>query len=453
MDADRFDQLARSFWSIASRRRTLRGAAVGAIAALGRLGLGSAQNQDSCKIEFESCGAGKECCSLLCNGECICRRQGERCAVHANCCDGGRCIGNRCGCRDDDDCPFNDRCCKSKGVCFVRGERECGSDPHCGIGNRCEECERCVCDPTKCAKSDLEGCCPPRQPGDSTFCQFGEGSAETPDKRFIYCGKPGETCRLCDKAKGQRCDPATRRCVCDKATCKRRNGCCHATSKTCKTGTARTACGKEGKPCQNCQAKGEDWICQDKRCCVKDGGDCPTACPADGPCPQCCGGQCAGGTCDASCAPGSCPTGCCDPATKTCQPGTTNQACDAGLGACETCDPTEMCNRTSASGPHRCCTKSNACPTQCCDSGSRCCGDETGEDICCHAGWKCCPRKSENGSGYCCTFNDFPPLEDIVCCASGSRGPCCRVGQACCPEDAVRDCCDAVDSPGCCYTF
>lgn len=440
MDADRFDRLARAVWSATHTRRAGLGALSAAV--LGRLGLAQAAAQPGCKDAGAICGAGAECCSKLCSGgRCVCRRVGQRCAVGVNCCgricidgfcrcdpdEGSRCPRNRLCCDDgfceeccdNGDCPPDASCCRDPELPnFCKANSECGQDRDCGVGNRCKDCEVCVCDAAKCRR-DLDGCCPPDDP--IGFCQPGFGPK--------YCGKAGETCKICNLAKGQKCHPDQRRCVCDAAKCKQRNGCCHPTSKTCEEGTARTACGKGGKTCQDCSKKGTGWICRDQRCCVDEGGACPAGCDADGACAQCCGGRCKGGKCAAACGVE------CPPPRECC--GSRNQTCCAEGRVC--CDnfcafvfPGNCggCGKPCPDGADRCVNGTCKCGSEApcdCTKGAMCymgrcvCKASPGYQICrpVESGDPC--SQNEVPDGFPCPTTD-PPL--CRCTTADYEGRC-----------------------------
>lgn len=455
MDGDRFDALARTVFLAAgrSRRALLRLLAGGAGAAgLGHLLGGTAAAV--CKAAGKPCGAGDECCSKLCaGGRCVCRQVGDRCAGGANCCSRickqGFC---RCVLTDDGDCP-PDRYCCDNGFCekccthshcpanakccrrsFCKADVECGQDKDCGIGNRCKDCEVCVCDPQKCAESDLNGCCPPDDP--IGFCQPGFGPK--------YCGKGGKTCEICNTAKGQKCHPEQRRCVCDAAKCKQRNGCCHPGSKTCHPGTALSACGKGGKTCEDCAKRGAGWICQAKRCCVKEGAACP--CAADGACGKCCGGQCKDGKCAAAC-------GVDCPAPRQCCGSSNNICCDTGrlccveqcvfeypnhCGGCgKPCLPNGAADRCvggqcrCGDGPPCDCSQGHVCHTDLGSGEGRCvCGTtkiddpgDPGQRVCGVSQPGTCSFQLEGGTGFNCT-NGSPPLCECTFANATHDGRC-----------------------------
>jgi hypothetical protein len=443
VDAKQFDTLAKTVF--ASSRRGLLGAVFAG--ALGRVGLGETQAQSDCKDVGASCGAGAECCSHLCRGRCVCRHVGQNCTANKHCCS-SICQGNVCRCRADDHCGSEAFCCidgPSKGLCEeccdhgdcggdiccvdpVEGNRcvsaaesECGPDADCGIGNVCQDCEICKCDPEKCGAA-MQGCCPPRR---VEFCQFGDGPS---GDGTIYCGKPGTTCDICDAKGGQKCDPQKRRCICDKAKCRQTNGCCHPQSKTCKSGDQAKACGGNGRTCEDCTKKGKDWVCRNKRCC-KPTGTCPSSCPKDGACKGCCGGRCSDGKCENACGDTACPPGapCCGTTTKRCC-GVGQLCCNSGAscfnqdtshcGACgKECLPLGSADRCVAgqckcgNGPPCDCSKGAVCHDGVCVCGTGPINPEgDGARVCAQSPPGSCGFSVEGGVGTDCVVTGNPPL-------------------------------------------
>ena len=363
---------------------------------------------DACGRNGQSCDICEEERALVCRNRRCCYPDDVPCVRSEQCCDGSSCsVDERTG---------KQFCCASTRRCLVGGLAIC-----CEAGQRCQD-RKCVCDEPTCAA--LKGCC--------------KDDRCVPDTEPTACGSDGKACKACPT--GLDCD-VTRAgasvCRCVRGINDRCAGCCSLDKTTCKTGTDPRACGNHGETCQDCWRRGPGWTCKNRTCRQ-------TGCSTPGSAP--------------------CPTGtCCDPATKTCQPGTTDQACHAprpaGIGACEACGPGEVCTPcgprgggTSVCGFNMCCATSQACPTQCCalDSpGARCCFPENGVDACAGPSEKCCPP----GSMYdICGVVEASSPEQNLCCPPGSAYGCCLVGERCCPEGSRRFCCSAetAHDPNCC---
>jgi hypothetical protein len=261
-------------------------------------------------------------------------------------------------------------------------------------------------------------------------------------------------------------------------------------------------CRRDAQPGPTCQTAGDcpDHECQTKSCqngqCaytpVVDGSDptgqCRTHCCESGCCnpgatscnalglccvPNCagrncgddgCGGSCgacpAGGVCDdisgvCLCTRQSCPNGCCTNGPGNpgiCQPGTTNQSCGSGGGACRQCTAQEQCE-DGVCEPAVCigsCTQDSDCPDlrncvcnraegTCC--ARNCTGKVCGSDGCGGTCENLCPPNTvcgPDGTTCLCTAESCPN----GCCSNGLGNPgtceegdtnehCGRLGESC----------------------
>src|SRR4051812_19444079 len=130
-------------------------------------------------------------------------------------------------------------------------------------------------------------------------------------------------------------------------------GCC--VGNVCRTGNSTQLCGTGGRSCVTC---GAGTVCS--------GGTCVVSPP---------------GTCGAS----YCSTGCCQ--GKTCQPGTSENACGTGGVGCVRCAGGQVCSAgTCVPSPPGTCTPSN-CPTGCCDGNT--CRAGTANNFCGLGGLAC----------------------------------------------------------------
>lgn len=136
MDANRFDDLARSLNDTLSRRRLARGIAAVALAQVALLGSGSGnglarkrrnkvkKNQYGCVDVGNKCyGKDAKCCSGICDGS------GKR---------------SKCAAHDEGSCTRNDNSCLESVSCGVGGEchRTTGKAGFCGEPNTCD-CHPC----------------------------------------------------------------------------------------------------------------------------------------------------------------------------------------------------------------------------------------------------------------------------------------------------------------------
>jgi hypothetical protein len=258
-------------------------------------------------------------------------------------CVGGVCQGN---CDPDwETCPDGTCCHVGRNACQHCEGPTCVHE--CQSGQRCDDEGRCVCDGQNCPN----GCC---QGG-----LFGECVAPG-NQSEDTCGAGGETCVAC-QGFGVGCCGGV---------------CCNAPD-----------LGRNPQCCWESDSPATDGTCTDVRSDPNNCGACFHKCTAD---QHCVGGQC---VCDGQ----TCPHGCCD-AQGRCQPGTSDQVCGRGGGACATC----------GSG-NRCVAGQCVCDTQTCIFG-QCCENGPGnpgrcftmdDEHCGSGGEKCQICEGLDECGYC----------------------------------------------------
>jgi hypothetical protein len=185
----------------------------------------------------------------------------------------------------------------------------------------------------------------------------------------------------------------------------------------CSTGTRRP-CDRGFICCPTTDVPGGPGVCQTREVCypnecVENGGACDATCGADDACPSCCSNYCNdGGQCADAPAPPCSGEGC-DCTTGTQSP------CDAGLICCGTTG--------TPGGPGTCLTEAE-CNPPCTGQGCACTGGVQGN---CDAGLVCCQggQPIPGGAGTC---------EPEAQCAPS---PC--TGQGCACNGGVLGACDA----------
>ena len=209
---------------------------------------------ESCNPLAGECTDCSECTSGCCQGgECLPGNSDSACGI-----DGANCLNcaatqQKCNprsgrCRGCPDCATG--CCD--GSDCLKGDE----DAACGIeGVPCDDCtlagmrcdrqrQRCI---PLCVKDDGSPC--------ETGCCLGpycvEGTADA------ACGWGGELCEDC-AAESMRCRPIAQSCGPGCPNCQLA-GCC--LYQKCEAGDKDWACGKQGRPCRNCQEIGDDWVC------------------------------------------------------------------------------------------------------------------------------------------------------------------------------------------------
>src|SRR5215218_2414739 len=190
----------------------------------------------------------------------------------------------------------------------------------------------------------------------------------------------------------------------------------------CSTGTRRP-CDRGFICCPTTDVPGGPGVCQTQEVCypnqcVENGGTCNPTCGTDDACPSCCSNYCnANGQCGDGPAP-SCTGEGCDCTTGTRSP------CDAGLICCGTTG--------TPGGPGTCQTEA-ACNPPCTSQGCACNGGVQGN---CDAGLVCCQggQPIPGGAGTCEPEAQCapPPCTSQGCdCTGGVQGNC-DTGLVCC---------------------
>jgi len=199
--------------------------------------------------------------------------------------------------------------------------------------------------------------------GKCPTCCTGDGKCIAGGETPTACGKDGAPCQACEAAQ----DCIDGKCIaCHPGVCE---GCCGMD--TCYPGTSRFGCGNGGVNCVACK-EGEACIvgycleCEQacKGCCSDSachGGNLDTACGADGgPCEICDSEEtCVNGTCltcHEHCA------GCCTFVSDTCiaDGATNNAACGMGGATCQACVVEECI--AGVCTPMQDCTTASDCP-------------------------------------------------------------------------------------------
>src|SRR5829696_5641496 len=190
----------------------------------------------------------------------------------------------------------------------------------------------------------------------------------------------------------------------------------------CSTGTRRP-CDRGFICCPTTDVPGGPGVCQTQEVCypnqcVENGGTCNPTCGTDDACPSCCSNYCnANGQCGDGPAPPCTGEGC-DCTTGTRSP------CDAGLICCGTTG--------TPGGPGTCQTEA-ACNPPCTGQGCACNGGVQGN---CDAGLVCCQggQSIPGGAGTCEPEAQCvpPPCTSQGCeCTGGVQGTC-DAGLVCC---------------------
>lgn len=243
MDQERFDELAKTLSSGASRRKMIGGAIAGLVGA----GLAKVSGADA---------KGKKK-----NGK---RKAGKEATCSPNPCPAGSCCsetpaGSGPSCTDVTTQIVVGTICGNTtggGVCRT-----------CPAGTRCSAVAggiRCVCSRATCAT----GCCIPGPAigaTDDVCVQNGSGAPvnlPAPFNGVFVCGTGGGTCNICSNLGGG----------------PRFTGCCDANG-TCRVGTENIACGAGGQTCAVCQ---NDSSCGADQACT--GGTTTTTTTTPGPC-------------------------------------------------------------------------------------------------------------------------------------------------------------------------
>jgi hypothetical protein len=332
VDGSRFDDLARLFSSVSSRRRLLRtlasGTLTGAAARLRAGGADAAPDPGNCTPDGNVCHAGVPCCGDPCCGGHCCTSNQECCqgkcrnssffqhdhnncgACGVKCPTGASCVDGNCVCRGRRTL-CNNRCVPN--VQFVLDSLNCGS-----CGHRCAEGQFC-CGGT---------------------CVSAVDCAENQYLDLLTC-----TCQCATVRRSDICCPYGQVCRPDTGCCSPLGGSCGIGGEQCCSGYCRDgvcACVPSGGRCSEnfdcCTG-----VCLDGKCVAPTQG---TACTSDtdcGPASHCgTGGQCV------ACQPIDCHTGL-DGSPLTCPPGMSCVRCGHqytqhqvhDLGYC--CIPGENC--------------------------------------------------------------------------------------------------------------
>jgi hypothetical protein len=385
--------------------------------------------------------------------------------------DGGTCNATTC--------PSG--CCDANGVCqtgntfdacgaFGQACRDCASVGADFCDSSSHACGRTTprCDFSTCS----DGCC------EGNICLNGFDPNE--------CGVSGQACQHCAQ-NGLGCDANTRSCAvqgCGPQNCP---GCC--IGDTCQTGTDQTACGNQGRQCNNCRGFGEactptfpGGVCSGQTCDASncngccDGNICRSgtdwfACGAKGQQCSACNGpndQCiplggpGGGFCSQSnfCGPSNC-KGCCQ--GDTCMNGTDNFACGVAGNFCQFCNQGQQCSNgfcqtTTTCGPQNCkgCCFGNTCfpgndPNACGFFGQQCnfCGPSgtCPNGFCQFDGGTCGPQ---NCSGCCEGNTCFPGNDPNACGFGGFQCNFCGPNAACPNGSCQAAQCTPQNCGGCC---
>ena len=390
MDDRRFDSLAKSFASGASRRSVLKGIlGLGGGALAGGIALeGDADaarrptpTPTPVKCPGQQVPVGGVCtcpgtAPYKCGPDCCTGQDTDpypRESTHSECCDNACCFGTCYG--EELCCPTNDRPGElppTNRICDTAGGPEC-----CLFSDFCCIIDGCCATVCTGGVSGIDNCCPVED-----LCPGGSESADLCCTGNTTCCHGGTNANACVDltVEGNCCvegDCPDFFCqVCDEAThtCQPR---CPGADEVCCTGQAGPgecvvgecclaypSCGDGGEIC--CQG-GLGTICVDAETC-------PTACTTDDDCDPC--QPCVGGVCVGGCTDG---TTCCD---DTCV--LPDQICNGGE-----CCPGGFCD-----GNGDCCAEGNVG----CNGGVCCDGFCDGDGNCCAAGNFGC-----NG-GVCCSW-------------------------------------------------
>jgi hypothetical protein len=244
MDHERFDELAKTLSSGASRRKMIGGAIAGLVGA----GVAKVSGTDA---------KGKKK-----NGK---RKAGKEATCTPNPCPAGSCCsptppGSGVSCTDIITQITTGTICgdaNGEGVCRTCPEgTRCALDPVTGDLS-------CVCSRATCAT----GCCIPGAfigQRDDVCVQNGSGNPVNlpfPFNGVFVCGTGGGVCNICSDVFGPR-----------------RTGCCDANG-ACRVGTENIACGAGGQTCATCQ---NDSTCGVDQACT--GATTTTTTTTAGPC-------------------------------------------------------------------------------------------------------------------------------------------------------------------------
>ncbi len=201
---------------------------------------------------------------------------------------------------------------------------------------------------------------------------------------------------------------------------------CTAQGCTCSTGT-QAPCDNGLVCCPTTDLLGGPGVCQTEAVCYPNecrdnGRSCPRSCGTTEACPSCCSNYCSGdGVCDnppASCTGENC----------SCTPGV-NGACDDGLVCCQ---------GTSSAGPT--CATLDECASVLCTG--QFCGCQGGVQGACNNGLVCCVAGNDpGGQGTCQVPGDCPTsacTSEGCACVTGTQNPC----------DLALVCCGTSGTPG-----
>ncbi|MFT4037424.1 MAG: hypothetical protein QM692_04535 [Thermomicrobiales bacterium] len=227
---------------------------------------------------------------------------------------------------------------------------------------------------------------------------------------------------------------------------------CRDAGCVCTTGTNR-ACKGELVCCPTTDLEGGPGICRTQaECypnqCPANGAACPDTCSSGSACPACCSGYCAAdGTCGD--APAPCTGAGCD-----CNGGV-QRACDDGLVCCQS-------GQSIPGGAGTCQTQADCDAQPCTGAGCSC---ATGTEAPCDSGLVCCATTTRpGGPGVCQTESQCAPVActgegcecnggvqgncdaGLVCCANGESIPggvgTCTVEAQCAPAPCTGAGCD-----------
>ena len=188
----------------------------------------------------------------------------------------------------------------------------------------------------------------------------------------------------------------------------------------CSTG-ARRPCDRGFICCPTTDVRGGPGVCQTREVCypnecAENGEACDETCAADDACPSCCSNYCNG---NGQCADASAPP-------------CTGEGCDCTTGTQSPCDAGLICCGTTGTpgGPGTCQTEAQ-CNPPCTGEGCAC---TTGTQSPCDAGLVCCGTTGTvGGPGTCQTEAQCnPPCTGEGCACNGGVQGNCDAGLVCC---------------------
>jgi hypothetical protein len=184
----------------------------------------------------------------------------------------------------------------------------------------------------------------------------------------------------------------------------------------CATGTRRP-CDRGLVCCPTTDLLGGPGICKTREACnpnpcIENGGACPATCGGDDSCPGCCSNYCDANDQCADAPSPPCTGEGCDCATGT------QGACDAGLVCCGTTN--------TPGGPGVCRTEAE-CNPPCTGEGCQC---DFNDPSSCDPGLNCCAVQS----GFICATQEQCPCTGQGCACNGGVQGNCDTGLVCCQD-------------------